>query len=352
MDGLNNNDNVNIIVLAATNRADLLDTALTERPGRFDHKIDVPNPANDTQARYEILSIHSRSKEIAGDREEVLRELADRTSGSSGARLADIINKASIIAAKDGRKKLTLDDFVEAKLESIAGRINRTDKPAWYGEMVVAHECGHALVRQILLNMAKEKWHLANEIDTITTDSRGSYGGAVYSKPGENVATSFESLFTELASGYGGYSVEKSRFNMNGSWGISSDLKQTKELATNAVIQMGMGAQTGLDIPVDGNLAPENKADIKLLVTAAAKVSDLIVEFHKDFIDQYVNNYKANAGKGGNNLSGTEYKKQLEQWYKKAGKQEELLNLQNKIKGIMDRTQKGELAEPKRRIGF
>ncbi|MEW5818687.1 MAG: AAA family ATPase [Cyanobacteriota bacterium] len=351
MDGLNNNDNVNIIVLAATNRPDLLDDALTERPGRFDHKINVPNPANDPQARYEILSIHARSKKIDGDREQVLKEVADRTSGSSGARLADIINKACIIAAKDGREALTVDDLIEAKLESIAGRINKTNKPSWYRELVVAHECGHALTRQVLLNMAKEKWHKGREIDTITTDSRGDFGGAVFSMPGENETTTFESLFTELVSGYGGYSVEKGKYGMKGSWGISSDLKQTKELAVRAVTQMGMGPKTGLDIPLDNGLTPENREDVKLLVGAAAKVSDLIVDFHKDFLEQYVNTYKTNAGKGGNNLSGNEFKTKLANWYKESGRLEQLKQLEKQISEIMLNTQKGE-TEKRKKIGF
>lgn len=346
MDGLKPDDNTNIIVLGATNRPDLLDDALTERPGRFDHKIDVPNPAGDPQARYEILCVHARHKKFAGDKEAILRELADRTSGSSGARLADILNKASIIAAKDGRAELGIDDLIEAKLESLAGRINKADnKPAWYKELVVAHECGHALCLQVMNNIAKHNWNLHHEIDTITTDSRGSYGGAVYPKPNpENPNTfTFERVFTDLVFGYGGYAVEKtSHFKMNGSSGISSDLKQSKERAVTAVTKWGMGAKTGLDIPLDNNLTPENREDIKLLIKQAARASQLIVKFHNQFLKEYVAEYKKDAGNGGNNLSGEEFIKRLNKWYDaKAGRREAFNKLAAEIQDIMSSTQNG-----------
>lgn len=346
MDGLKPDDNTNIIVLGATNRPDLLDEALTERPGRFDHKIDVPNPAGDPQARYEILCVHSRHKKFAGDKEAILRELAERTSGSSGARLADILNKASIIAAKDGRAELSIDDLIEAKLESLAGRINKADsKPEWYKELVVAHECGHALCLQVMNNMAKNNWNLHHEIDTITTDSRGSYGGAVYPKPNpENPNTyTFDRVFADLVFGYGGYAVEKtSHFKMNGSSGISSDLKQSKERAITAVTKWGMGAKTGLDIPLGNDLTAENREDVKLLIKQSARVSQLIVKFHNEFVKEYIEEYKKQAGNGGNNLSGEEFIARLNKWYDaKPGRREELNKLAAEIQEIISVTQKG-----------
>lgn len=357
MDGLKPSDNVNIIVLAATNRPDLLDTALTERPGRFDHKINVPNPANDPQARYEILDIHARKKNIAGNRKAVLKELADRTAGASGARLADIINKASIIAAKDNREALTINDFVEAKLESVAGRITNLSTPGWYNEMTIAHECGHALVKQVLLNVMDKEWKKASEIDVITTDPRGNYAGAVYSKPGENPSHTFESVFTEIASGFGGYSVEKIIYEMKGSNGISSDLKQTTGLAKKAISEWGMGPNVGAvslaeDPDVKNMMNAELKQDMRLILNAARQASDEIVTFFQDFIENtYVEKYKTNAGKGGNNLSGGEFQKELNQWIKTEAGQEKLEQLQTKLKELIENTQKGDIAS-RRRIGF
>lgn len=352
MDGLNsNNSDVRVVVLAATNRPDLLDEAVT-RPGRFDYKVPVPNPSDDLDARYEILSIHTKNKKIAGDREKVLRDVASRTAGASGATLADIVNKAAIITAKDNREALSINDFVEAKLESIAGRIDRTKRPQWYREIVVAHECGHALVRLIMLMLAKEDedkpWSQPREIDLITTDARGDFGGAVFNRPGENVMTTFESTFAELASCFAGYSVEKNRYGIRGSWGISSDLKNATGMAKHAVTQMGMGPNTGIissaeDDKVSEMMGKEIKKDVKLLVDQSSKVSDKIVIFFKDFIDQYVNEFKANAGKGGNNLSGEEFMKKFNAWLESSGKKKEFENLKNDIKKIIEATKSGKI---------
>lgn len=347
MDGLKGNEDVNIVVLAATNRPDLLDEALTERPGRFDYKIEVPNPANDKQARYEILSIHARKKEFNGDREQILKEMADRTSGSSGARLADIINKASIIAAKDGRSKLTINDLVEAKLESLAGRVTRLNTPDWYNEMTVAHECGHALVKQTMLNLMEKAWQKSSEIDTITTDPRGNYAGAVWSKPGENPSHSFESVFSELASMFGGYSVEKQLYGMKGSNGISQDLKMATNLTKRAISEWGMGPNTGImslagDTGVNTLMNQELKKDMQLMLKNACLASDLIVQFHKDFISSYVDKYKTNAGKGGNNLSGDEFQKMLNDWLKTDEGKAKFAELQENILTLVKSTQNGQ----------
>jgi ATP-dependent metalloprotease FtsH len=343
MDGLNKYKNANIIVIAATNRPDLLDDAV-KRPGRFDRQVAVPNPSNDVEARYEILLVHARDKEIEGKREEVIREVAESTAGQSGAGLADIVNRAAMIAAKDERTKITFNDFIEAKLEAVAGKIHNIKQPEWYKELVVTHECGHALVRQTFLDVTSKDtpWQKPNEIDVITTDSRGEYGGAVYNKPGENVTNTYESVFAELASKFGGYAVEKQLFNMDGSWGISSDLKNATDLAKDAVTKMGVGANTRListaaDPFVQELMKDEIKQDIKLLIQKSSAAAGKIVEFYRPFIEEYRQEYSANAGKGGQNLSGKDFKVKLAKWVAKdPARAEQLQQLKADLTKLME----------------
>ncbi|MGD9580188.1 MAG: hypothetical protein AB7V50_02345, partial [Vampirovibrionia bacterium] len=244
--------------------------------------------------------------------------------------------------------ELTIDDLIEAKLESLAGRINNGNtNPEWYKELVVAHECGHALCLDVMNRINKESWQKHNEVDTITTDSRGSYGGAVYPKPNsDNPNTyTFERVIANLAFAYGGYAVEKTtHFNMDGSSGISSDLKQAKEHAVRAVTKWGMGAKTGLDIPIDDKLTTENKEDVKLLIKHSALISQKIVKFHNEFLKLYVEEFKKNAGQGGNNLSGEEFAKKLTDWYNaKPGRKKEFDQLTAEIKQIIDVTKQGKV---------
>lgn len=338
MDGMSGSDNVNIMVLAATNRPELLDDALVERPGRFDHKIDVPDPSRDTEARYEILEIHAKNKQFDGDRKEILTELADRTSGCSGARLADIINKASFNAAKEGRYKLKIDDLIEAKLESISGRVTSITNPEWAQKMTIAHECGHALTSQVIQNITKDVWKLGSEIDIITNQPRGKSLGAVYYKPSENTEATFESQFASMISGYGGHAVEKAFYGMTGSWGISQDLKQSKEAAVRCVTKMGLGPKTGLNIPLDDKqLTPENQDDIKLFIKQASRISHRIVEFHKSFVSEYLVKHA-----DGSNLSNKDFQKELNAWYDaQPGRKEEFAKLTQEIHDITEATKKG-----------
>lgn len=338
MDGMSGSDNVNIMVLAATNRPELLDDALVERPGRFDHKIDVPDPSRDTEARYEILEIHAKNKEFEGDRKEILTELADRTSGCSGARLSDIINKASFNAAKEGRYKLNIDDLIEAKLESTAGRVTSITNPEWAQKMTIAHECGHALTSQVIQNITTDVWKLGSEIDIITNQPRGKSLGAVYFKPSENTEATFESQFASMISGYGGHAVEKAFYGMTGSWGISQDLKQSKEAAIRCVTKMGLGPKTGLDIPLDDKqLSQENRDDIKLFIKQAARISHKIVEFHKPFIKEYLVKHA-----DGSNLSNKDFQTELNAWYEaQPGRKEQFTQLAQEIHDITEATKKG-----------
>lgn len=365
MDGIkaDDYDDTNIIIIAGTNRPDLLSKAVT-RPGRIDYKIEVPNPARDVDARYEILQIHAKNKTFdLGDtfrsQDDLIKEVAERTSGSSGAMLADIMNKAALIASNDKSRTtfaITYDDIINAKLEAVAGRVVKNNNPGWRKEHTIAHECGHALVRQTLLNFVDNNiknvnndinvWWKPDEIDLITLDPRGQYLGAVFSKPGENESVTLPSVISTIASAIGGHSVEKILYGMNGSWGISSDLETATNMAKQAITKMGMGPNTGIiavnnDPDLTKMMQPELKKDLKLIINSANKLSEAIIEFHKDFIRSYVDKFNKldDSNQGGNNLTGKQFKADLNKWLKETGKINELQVLEAQLKTIIKEAQ-------------
>lgn len=366
MDGIKSDDyeDTNIIIIAGTNRPDLLSKAVT-RPGRIDYKIEVPNPARDVDARYEILQIHAKNKTFnLGDafksKDDLIKEVAERTSGASGAMLADIMNKAALIASNDKSRNsyaITYDDIINAKLEAVAGRVVKNNNPTWKKEHTIAHECGHALVRQTLLNFVDNNinkdnkdidvWWKPDEIDLITLEPRGQYLGAVFSKPGENVSVTLPSVISSIASAVGGHSVEKLLYGMNGSWGISSDLETATNMAKQAITKMGMGPNTGIiavnnDPDLSKMMQPELKEDLKIIINSANKISEAIIEFHKDFITGYVDKFNKLDGnnQGGNNLTGKQFKEDLKNWLISTGKINQLPELEAKLKNIIDEIQK------------
>ncbi|MFA6989173.1 MAG: AAA family ATPase [Candidatus Gastranaerophilaceae bacterium] len=346
MDGMKNAENkdVNIIVLAATNYLDSIDEAV-KREGRFDYKLEVPNPSRNTEARKSILEIHSRNKkfENAREKERLLKEASKITKGFSGATIAEFLNRAATyVALRDDKKFITENDLIEARLEILAGPKNKSDSPKWAKENTVAHECAHALIGQVLFDTAQNPWERPYENSIITTDERGDYLGAVFTNEGENPVTSFNSLIANTARSYGGYFAEKERNGSNFS-GVSSDLENATNYVTSAVTRLGLGPNTKIIAPAANKFAEnatrqETEKDIKLITDSASKVAKLIIDYHKGFITDYVNNYKDNAGKGGNNLSGEEFAKILTKWQKDPSRQESYKNLQKNVREIIEKT--------------
>ncbi|MFY9377309.1 MAG: AAA family ATPase, partial [Peptococcia bacterium] len=165
MDGLTTDEEVQILLIAATNRADLLDPALL-RPGRFDRRVRVDLP--DKEGRLAILKLHCRNKPLAEDVN--LDELAAATFGFSGAHLESLTNEAAILALRDNSKKLTMNHMHDAIDKVILGERleNRTDKKLLY--RVAIHEAGHAIIGEILK---------PGSVDQVTVTSRGNALGYI-----------------------------------------------------------------------------------------------------------------------------------------------------------------------------
>ncbi len=231
MDGFDTNDTV--IVMAATNRPDILDPALL-RPGRFDRRIILDEPSmNDREA---ILKIHAEGKPLAPDVN--LRVVAERTPGFSGADLANLLNEGAILAARKNQTQVMQDDILQAIEKVMLGparhsrAINEKEK-----EITAFHEAGHALVAVSMPH--------ADPVHKISIISRGRAGGYTLKLPTEDKHMKTKSEFeAELAVLMGGYMAEQVVFKEL-TTGASNDLKVASDLARKMVTEYGMSEKIG-----------------------------------------------------------------------------------------------------------
>jgi cell division protease FtsH len=231
MDGFD--PNAGIIVIAATNRPDILDPALL-RPGRFDRRIVVDNP--DAKGRRAILDVHVRGKPISED--VTLDVLARRTPGFSGADLANMVNEAALLAARRGKKQVGQSEFDEAIERVIAGplRKSRILSPK-ERERIAYHEAGHTLLAKLLPE--------ANPPHKVTILPRGMALGYVLPLPQEERFTRTRGeLVTELAVLLGGRTAEEIVFGEITS-GAANDFEQATDLARRMVTEFGMSDKLG-----------------------------------------------------------------------------------------------------------
>ena len=232
MDGFDNDSGV--IVIAATNRVDMLDKALL-RPGRFDRHVNVTLP--ERKDRLEILKVHFKNKPIEKDVK--LDALAAKTAGSSGADLANIANEAAITAARVGHKSISNADLTEA-FERVAIGPERKSKVMndFERKLTAYHEAGHAVVGHVLPD--------SDPVHKITIIPRGHTGGVTWFLPPED--RSYKNIYElkdVLARAMGGRIAEKLIFGDDDiTTGASSDLKNVAELAKEMIVEEGMGSDT------------------------------------------------------------------------------------------------------------
>jgi cell division protease FtsH len=231
MDGFDNDTGV--IVMAATNRVDMLDKALL-RPGRFDRHVNVALP--ERKDRVDILNVHFKNKPVADDVN--LDALAAKTAGSSGADLANIANEAAITAARENHKVITNADVTEA-FERVAIGPERKSKVMNDQERKITayHEAGHAIVGHVLPD--------SDPVHKVTIIPRGHAGGVTGFLPPED--RSYKNIYElkdVLARAMGGRVAERMIFGEDGiTTGASSDLQHVAELAREMVAEEGMGAK-------------------------------------------------------------------------------------------------------------
>lgn len=292
MDGFDNESGV--IVIAATNRVDMLDKALL-RPGRFDRHVDVTLP--ERKDRLEILKVHFKNKPT--EKTVDLEALAAKTAGSSGADLANIANEAAITAAREGHKEITSADVTEA-FERVAIGPERKSKVMNEQERKITayHEAGHAVVGHVLPD--------SDPVHKITIIPRGHTGGVTWFLPPED--RSYKSIYElkdVLARAMGGRIAEKIIFGAdNVTTGASSDLKHVAELSKEMITREGMGNKTrNLVFPAEetgyytistGKPYSEKTAElideeIGEFTAEAAKRAELVLQANRKVLDRVAN---------------------------------------------------------------
>ncbi len=226
MDGFEGNEGV--IILAATNRADVLDPALL-RPGRFDRQIRVSNP--DKRARAQILKVHARNKHFAPDVD--FDNIAQRTPGFSGAELANVLNEAALLAVRSGHQMITLSDVDEAIDRVIGGPAKKSRKYTEHERKLVAyHETGHAIIGLTLED--------ANQVQKVTIVPRGDAGGYNLMTPREETYFSTKKQLLATITGYMGGRTAEEIFFGDVSSGAHNDIEQATRIARMMVTELGM----------------------------------------------------------------------------------------------------------------
>ena len=270
MDGFDNESGV--IVIAATNRVDMLDKALL-RPGRFDRHVDVTLP--ERKDRLAILDVHFKNKPTA--KSVNLEALAAKTAGSSGADLANIANEAAITAARLGHKEITGADLTEA-FERVAIGPERKSKVMNEKERKITayHEAGHAVVGHVLPD--------SDPVHKITIIPRGHTGGVTWFLPPED--RSYKNIYElkdTLARAMGGRIAEKIIFGEDSvTTGASSDLQHVAELSKEMIIREGMGNKTR-------NLVYPSEATGYYTISTGKPYSEKTAELIDEEIAQFAN---------------------------------------------------------------
>ena len=270
MDGFDNESGV--IVIAATNRVDMLDKALL-RPGRFDRHVDVTLP--ERKDRLAILEVHFKNKPTA--KSVNLEALAAKTAGSSGADLANIANEAAITAARLGHKEITGADLTEA-IERVAIGPERKSKVMNEKERKITayHEAGHAVVGHVLPD--------SDPVHKITIIPRGHTGGVTWFLPPED--RSYKNIYElkdTLARAMGGRIAEKIIFGEDSvTTGASSDLQHVAELSKEMIIREGMGNKTR-------NLVYPSEATGYYTISTGKPYSEKTAELIDEEIAQFAN---------------------------------------------------------------
>ena len=240
MDGFEGNEG--IIVIAATNRSDVLDPALL-RPGRFDRKVLVGRP--DVKGREAILRVHAKNKPLAKDVD--LKLVAQQTPGFVGADLENVLNEAALVAARRNKKVIDASDIDEAEDRVIAGP-SKKDRTVSQKEreLVAYHEAGHTIVGLVLSN--------ARVVHKVTIVPRGRAGGYMIALPKEDqMLLSKEDMKEQLAGLMGGRVAEEIIFNVQ-TTGASNDFEQATQMARAMVTEYGMSEKRG-PVQYEGNHA-------------------------------------------------------------------------------------------------
>ncbi len=285
MDGFQSNTGV--IILAATNRGDILDRALL-RAGRFDRQIHVELP--DLEERKAIFNVHTKPLKL--DKTVDLDFLAKQTPGFSGADIANVCNESALIAARNNKKHIEKQDFLDA-VDRIIGGLEKKNKiiSATEKKVIAYHESGHAAVSWMT--------EYANPLVKVTIVPRGKSLGAAWYLPEERQITTFDQMFDELTSLLGGRASEEVNFGKV-STGALNDLERVTKQAFNMVVFFGLNEKIGnisyydstgqqeysFQKPYSEQTAQTIDVEVSALVEKAYKRAVSIIKANKDKVEQ------------------------------------------------------------------
>ena len=281
MDGFSANEGV--IVLAATNRPDILDKALL-RPGRFDRQIVVSAP--DVKAREEILEVHSRQKKLGEDVD--LKVIAKNTAGFSGADLENVMNEASLLAARRNKQEINMQDVEDAMIKVTMGPEKRSRvRSEKENKLVAFHEAGHAVVSHYLPTQ--------DTIHQISIVPRGMAGGYTMYRPDEDKNFMSKMEMEESIVGLLGGRVAESIVLNDISTGASNDIERASKIARDMVTKYGMSKTLGpIDFqgkePYEMQIFGEDIGDkigqeVKKLIDTAYNDAQELLKQHRDKLD-------------------------------------------------------------------
>jgi len=262
MDGFEGNSGV--IVVGATNRADILDNALL-RPGRFDRRVTVGLP--DVRGREQILQVHIQNKKLAEDI--TLLDVARRTAGMSGADLENLMNESAILTARRKKKAITMDEINDATDRVIAGLEGRALADDASKKLIAYHEAGHALVGTLLAHH--------DPVNKVTLVPRGQAKGLTWFTPGEDQSLiSASTLKARIAGALGGRAAEHIVFGeAQVTTGAGGDLQQVERMARAMVTQFGMSDVGSFAIDDGDFMGPKYSEELGSKIdTAIREISD------------------------------------------------------------------------------
>ncbi len=287
MDGFTPNDRV--IVIAATNRPDLLDAALI-RPGRFDRRVVLSLP--DLIERKSIIELHMKGKPFT--KEVSIERLARRTVGFSGADLANMLNEAAILAAREGKKAIDNKDLEEAATKEKLGPQRKRMQSDRDRKLAAYHEAGHAIVGHLLKNV--------DPVHRISIVSRGMSGGHTLFPPTEDRSNETKSrLLEQISAALGGQAAEELEFR-DVSTGAASDISVATQIARQMVMEYGMsslgpitmqsrsmfGMWRGMDEGGEMSMNLHNQVDkeVKKIMDTSFKIAQRLLKEHRAKLDK------------------------------------------------------------------
>lgn len=349
MEKIRKEGKINLVVIGSVNFPEAIDENIM-KPYKFLNSIVVYPPMDEKERKEVIeyyidkmnLNIQANSK---NEEEEIINNLANTTQGFSVVYLMLLLETAKNVSAERQKDKIDSSDFVEAFLQVTTGRANQAKISDHRKKIVTSHEAGHALTLQIMYEIAKKQnipWHLPDKVNFITLDPRGYFGGAMYFYNSGNEEMSFEKIMSDIICSYGGHSSEKILYNMKGSYGITADMQVARKDAKAAVVDMGMGKNTGVchiernrlgELAVSEAKLQTIEEDTDLILKTSEEISNKIIETYKGFIEEFTEKHWQKAGSGDSIITSDEFIQELEEWRNKQDKlkKDELTYLEDKI---------------------